>query len=69
MQARCTGQREYVELLGVTGWARIAEAQSVSLLHSPLPDDRFKMTLRQYRTEWFGNIPRDLISGLLVALA
>ena len=27
------------------------------------------MSPAQYRTEWFGNIPRDLISGLLVALA
>lgn len=27
------------------------------------------MNLAQYRAEWFGNIPRDLISGLLVALA
>ncbi len=27
------------------------------------------MSIAQYRTEWFGNIPRDLISGVLVALA
>lgn len=27
------------------------------------------MSFAQYRTEWFGNVPRDLISGLLVALA
>ena len=27
------------------------------------------MSLAKYRAEWFGNIPRDLISGLFVALA
>lgn len=27
------------------------------------------MSIARYRAEWFGNIPRDLISGLLVALA
>ena len=27
------------------------------------------MTLAQYRREWFGNVPKDLVSGLLVALA
>ncbi|MGB3327712.1 MAG: SulP family inorganic anion transporter [Thermomicrobiales bacterium] len=27
------------------------------------------MSIARYRAEWFGNIPRDLVSGLLVALA
>jgi len=27
------------------------------------------MSIAQYRSEWFGNIPKDLISGVLVALA
>ena len=31
--------------------------------HSPF------MSFARYRAEWFGNIPRDLISGLFVALA
>lgn len=27
------------------------------------------MSIARYRAEWFGNVPRDLVSGLLVALA
>jgi SulP family sulfate permease len=28
-----------------------------------------RVTLARYRREWFGNIPKDLVSGILVALA